>query len=137
MPLTGAWRYRSPPPDNPPDSTKTTLFAAAFAGMGLVSSVHAAAGAALVAQAGQPPVLSSFTALSTDVDSSQPGAQLGYSYTGADDYSGASAIWVALRTDDYAGWTYLQIDVGYPDTSLKGKFAVDAQGLKSGHWLVD
>jgi hypothetical protein len=50
------------------------------------------------------PVLTGFTALSTDVDSSQPGAQLGYSYTGTDDYSGANSVWVSLRTDDYAGW---------------------------------
>jgi hypothetical protein len=78
------------------------------------------------------PVLTGFTALSTDVDSSQPGAQLGYSYTGTDDYSGANSVWVSLRTDDYAGWTYLQADVGYPDTSLKGKVAVDALGLLPG-----
>jgi len=83
------------------------------------------------------PVLTSFTALSTDVDSSQPGAQLGYSYTGTDDYAGANTVWVSLRTDDYAGWTYLQADVGYPDTSLKGKVAVDALGLAPGHWTVE
>lgn len=83
------------------------------------------------------PVLTSFTALSTDVDSSQPGAQLGYSYTGTDDYSGVHSIWVSLHTDDYAGWIGLQADVGYPDTSLKGKFAVDALGLAPGHWTVE